>query len=60
MYVHNKKDNLFTYGLMTLSSIGYLIAKRGGYITGPFGVAFVMTPLFSLMHTREVDAYYVS
>jgi len=45
---------------MFVSTLGYLFAKRGGYLTGPYGVAFIMTPLLSMMHSREVDTYYVS
>lgn len=60
MYINNKKDNALTYGIMFVSTVGYLFAKRGGYLTGPYGVAFIMTPLLSMMHSREVDTYYVS
>jgi hypothetical protein len=52
MYEFFKKDNTLTYGLTALSAIGYLLAKRGGYLTSPFGIAFVVNPLFALMQKR--------
>lgn len=60
MYLVDKKDNFITYGLTALSAIGYLLAKRGGYLASPFGIAFIANPFIALMHKREVDNYYVS
>ena len=57
MYFNIKSDNLYTYAIMAASAIGYLIAKKGGYATGPCGIAFVVAPISTMMHKREVDLY---
>ncbi len=45
-------DNLMTYGIMAVSAVGYIIAKRGGYSTLSLGAAFFASPVFALYHKR--------
>ncbi len=45
-------DNLFTYSIMGLSGIGFLIARRGGYSTFALGASFFAAPGFALYQKR--------
>jgi hypothetical protein len=42
---------------MAASGVGYLICKRGGYISMPFGFAFISAPILALYQKRELDFY---
>ena len=48
---------MYTYSIMAASGIGYFIAKRGGYVTMPLGVAFIAAPIFAVFQKRELDFY---
>lgn len=51
------QDDIYTYSLMAASAIGYVIAKRRGYVSGAFGAAFAAAPIVSLYQKRELDFY---
>jgi len=52
VYNHINIDNLYTYSIMGVSGVGFLLAKRGGYSTLAMGLAFVSAPLFALFQKR--------
>jgi hypothetical protein len=45
-------DNFYTYSIMGLSGIGFLIARRGGYTTMALGASFFAAPAFALYQKR--------
>jgi hypothetical protein len=45
---------------MAGSGIGYLIARRGGYLSWPLGFAFISAPIIALYQKRELDFYEIT
>jgi hypothetical protein len=56
-YLYSHVDQLYTGFIMAASGLGYLICKRGGYISMPFGFAFISAPILALYQKRELDFY---
>ena len=44
--------NLYTYSIMAAAGVGYILARRGGYLTTTFGLAFVSAPALALLQKR--------